>query len=100
MADTRLTLADQALINAMIVITAPRLGHGENAVMVLEMLGDLTAAANRNNPKLAKLIEAAEAMWGGERFSAEMRARSALADVALWRLGGALEALKHQGDVS
>jgi hypothetical protein len=94
MADPRLTLADQALINAMIVVTAPRLGHTENARMVTEMLGELAAKANRDHPKLEPLIEAAEAIWGGERFSAEMRARSALAEIALWRLGQALDAMK------
>lgn len=94
MADTRLTLADQALINAMIVITAPRLGYRHTARMVLEILGELTAKANRDNPKLAPLIDAAVALASGA--PAEIRARGALADVALWRLGGALDAMKKE----
>jgi len=99
MADTRLTLADQALINALIVATAPHLGHGDNARMARGLLGGILAHVNRGNPKLTALIKAAEQMHAGGGYATDLRARSALADVALWRLGGALEAMK-QGDAA
>lgn len=94
MADTRLTIADQVLINAMIVIAAARLGNHENARLAMEVIGETLPSVNRANPKLTALIEAAENICADTRLAFGMSAGRALADVAMWRLGGALEQMK------
>lgn len=95
MADTRLTVADQAFINAMISICAPTVGHGIRRDLALEAMCEVLPHVSRNNRKLKPLIEAAEEMAAGRVAGAHLRAHLALADVATWRLGAALEAFRN-----
>jgi len=96
MADVRLTLADQAFINAMIVVCAPSLGERARQDMAFEAMLEVLPAVNRGNHQLKPLIHAAEEMAAGRRNSAHLRAHLSLADVAMWRLGLALEAFRDK----
>ena len=105
MAETRLNLADQALINALMLRYLAPTDHEWNR-LVEDILPDLLARANRRHRLMGQLVMAAEKLLrarsaaGTEaatlRGDAEYIIRRALADVARVRLGAAWERLQQK----
>lgn len=101
----RMTLADQAFVNAMMVITAPTFGDMANRELALDRVRELLPKINRTHPHLTALSEAAGLVLNAAGMtpgrakteamsSAILRVRWAVADFAMWRLGLALEAMR------
>lgn len=100
----KLTLADQALANALIFLAA-QMTQDERTDMVLRELPDLLPAASRDIRWMAALAAAgAEVMTAAPRrgqkqhapawAAAQLTLRAAVADFAFWRGGLALDALR------
>jgi uncharacterized protein (DUF4415 family) len=108
MADVRLSLADQALANAIFVLAGKPVSWGsvDDDAMFVSVVRDLLPHANRDHPKAAVLIEAGEEIVAayrskskGYQNDAYQVARVACRQFAEWRLAEAWERLKHEGKV-
>lgn len=103
MAERRLSLADQVLVNALIFLANQRLEHVGNTDLALDVIREVLPACSTDIPQMEAPIRAAvELMALGPR-RAKMRgawgfARSAAGDAcaqfAFWRAGLALDALR------
>lgn len=102
----KLTVADQAFINAMVMATAPAFGSRDQCEIGLEAVRDLMARVNPNHPRLKRLVRAAVGLLSAERMdpgrertkaqcAASLRAHEAVVDVAAWRFCEAMKVLER-----
>lgn len=105
MADDRLTLADQVLVNAMSYLTTVPGGEPENMTMTIAAIREVLVDCSDEHPRMAPLCAAAERMLSVQRV-ADLRTRSnafaaaaadarrALSRIYLHRAGAALDRIR------
>lgn len=97
MAEHKLTLSDQFLVNALIYLSAGLVvPEGEQRMVIAEMSVQLKAC-NWDNPRMAPLIDVAQEFIAADRktgqprtdglFSARLAAARILTPFTLWRMG-------------
>ena len=99
--DLRLSPADQVLINAAIVLATPTVWHLPDRQLALDCVAEAMGRGNPDHPFMGPVIVALQAMQARAATKAKgYSARDlidlgdALARLAKWRLGGALDALR------
>lgn len=105
MADVKLSLADQALANAIFCIAGAPIdfGQDDNDEMFVAIIKEVIGRANHDHPLVAPLIAAGEDILDAYRNKqpgyhnrAFQEARRATRRFAMWRLGQAMDRLRER----
>lgn len=102
MADLRLSLADQVLVNVAAAIALPVIRPDAREAMLMEIVAEAIGRGNPDNPKMLPIVTSLSTLMtmppaDRRREFERMALRDALAEFFTWRASLALAALRNEG---